>query len=91
MFSDMEHVFCHINNLLIVTYEGFNDHIVKLEEVMTCPRYHNVQVHVKDTFLAAQHFDYLGYYLTPDGIKPQEKKTKAILNIAQPRNIRKLW
>ena len=88
IFSDMENIFCYIDNILVVTHKGFDDHMNYLEEVLQRLRLHNIQVHIEETFLAAQHFDYLGYRLTPDGIKPQEKKIKAILNIAQPSNIR---
>ena len=90
IFSDMEHVFCYIDNILVVTHKGFDDHMNYLEEVLQRLRLNNVQVHIEETFLAAQHFDYLGYRLTPEGIKPQGKKIKAILNIAQPSNIREL-
>ena len=47
-------------------------------------------MHIEETFLASTHFDYLGYHLTPNGIKPQERKVKAILNIAQPKSVREL-
>ena len=90
IFSDIEHVFCYIDNILVVTHKGFDDHMNCLEEVLQRLRANNIQVHIEETFLAAQHFDYLGYRLTPEGIKPQEKKIMAILNIAQPSNIREL-
>ena len=34
--------------------------------------------------------DLLGYWLTPDGIKPQPKKVKTILNMDAPRNLKQL-
>ena len=90
IFSDMDHVFCCIDNILLVTHRGFEDHMEKLENVLQRLHHHNVQVHVEETFLASKHFDYLGYHLTPAGTKPQEKKVKAILKTAQPTNVKQL-
>ena len=76
IFSDNENVFCYIDNMLLVTHNGFEDHLQQLDEVLSRLRDNNVQVHIEETFLAASSFDYLGYRLTHDGIKPQEKKIK---------------
>ena len=49
-----------------------------------------MQVHTEETFIAATHFDYLGYHLTPNGINVIDKKVKAILNISPPKTLREL-
>ena len=90
IFSDNENIFCYIDNILLVTHNVFEDNLQQLDEILLRLRNHNVQVHIEETFLAAKSFDYLGYRHTQDGIKPQEKKIKAILNIAQPSNLREL-
>ena len=41
-------------------------------------------------FLAADKLDYLGYWLTRDGISPQPKKVEAILKLKSPENKRQL-
>ena len=53
-------------------------------------KHHNVRFYIEENCLASTSFYYLGHRLTPDVIKPQEKKIKAILNIAQPSNLREL-
>ena len=62
----------------------------QLEGALQRLRDNNIQVHIEETFLASTHFDYLGYHLTPNEIKPQEKKLKAILNIDEPKSVREL-
>ena len=90
IFLDNENIFCYIDNMLLVTHHGFDDHLQQLDQVLSRLRDNNVQVHVEETFLASSSFDYLGYRLTHDGIKPQAKKINAILNIAQLNNLREL-
>ena len=53
-------------------------------------RENNMQVRFEETFLASTHFDYLGCHLTSNGVKPQERTFKAMLNITKPKNVREL-
>ena len=76
--------------MLLVTHNGFDNHLQQLNQVLSHLKDNNMQVHVEETFLVSSSFDYLGYCLTHDGIKPQVKKIKGILNIAQPNNLREL-
>ena len=75
--------------MLLVTHNGFEDHLQQLDQVLSRLRDNNVQVHIEETFLASSSFDYLGYRLTHDGIKPQEKKIKAILGVVNVTLLRK--
>ena len=86
IIGEKDYVFCYIDNILVVIHECFEDYISKLEKVLEICCRNNLQIHIKEIFIAAQRFDYLGYYLTPFGIKPQERKVKAILNITYPKN-----
>ena len=90
IFSDNENVFCYVDTTSLATHHGFDNHTQQLDEMSSRLWTHNVQVHVEDAFLAASFFDYLGCRLTHGGIKPQEKKIKAMLSIAQPSNLREL-
>ena len=74
VFHDVEQVFCFIGNILLVTHHGFDDHMDQLEGLLQRLRENNIQVHIEETFLASTNFDYLGYHLTPNWIKPQERK-----------------
>ena len=59
IFSDMENIFCYIDKILLVSYDGFDDHLQQLEKVLLRLHEHNVQAHIEETFIAATHFDYL--------------------------------
>ena len=90
IFHDIEHAFCYVDNMLLVTHKGFDDHMDRLEEVLHRLQQHNIQVHAEETFLASAHFNYLGHHLTLLGIKPQKKKISAILNVNRPKSVREL-
>ena len=68
--------------MLLVTHRGFDDHMDQLESVLQRLRDNSMQVYIEETFLASTHFDYLGHHLTPNDVKPQERKVKATSNIA---------
>ena len=70
-FHDMEQVFCCIDNVLLVTHDGFDDHTDRLEGAIQRLRDFNAQAYTDETFLASVHFDCLGRHLPPNGIKPQ--------------------
>ena len=40
---------------------------------------------------AVQETNFLGHWLTPNGIKPWQKKVDAILKLSRPTNIKELW
>ncbi len=45
------------------------------------------QVHANKSSFCALETEYLGFILTPDGIRPQPKEVQAILNMAPPKNV----
>jgi len=45
---------------------------------------------LRKCFLAKDEPDYLGYWLSRDGIQPQPKKVEAILRLQPPKMVRQL-
>ena len=48
------------------------------------------QANVRKCFFAEEELEYLGYYLTRNGIQPQPKKVEAILRLQPPKSRRQL-
>jgi len=42
IFSNMENTFYYIDNILVVTYKGFDNHMNYLEEVLQRLHLHNI-------------------------------------------------
>jgi cleavage and polyadenylation specificity factor subunit 1 len=49
-----------------------------------------LKVNACKSFFCAEETEYLGYVLSSDGIKPQQKKVQAILALTPPQTVKQL-
>ena len=57
-----------------------------LDEVLTRLSASGLKINASKSFFARTQLEYLGYWITRDGVKPLNKKVEAINNLAPPRN-----
>jgi hypothetical protein len=89
LVQDMEYVKNYLDDLSILTNSRIKDHPLKLE--IDLPRLSTAGLRVnfpKSKFFAEQ-IEYLGYWITRQGIQPIHNKVEAILNIKAPKNNKK--
>ena len=86
----LEYVKAYIDDLLIISKDGFQDHLEKLEQVLIKLQKAGLKVNAAKSTFGVAECEYLGYVLTRTGIKPQNKKIKAILAINPPKNVKEL-
>jgi hypothetical protein len=65
--------------LLIIEKRVLDEHLQKMETVLTRLRDTGLKVNVAKSTFCAHEIEYLGYILTREGIKPQQKKFKQYL------------
>jgi transposase InsO family protein len=82
----LEFVRAYIDDLLAITTGNFDDHLEKLELVFQRLLKAGLKVNAKKSFFARGELEYLGYWITREGIQPLPKKVEAIQNIAEPTN-----
>ena len=82
-------VIVYIDDLLIHT-QNHQDHINTLQEVFTRLRQHNLKINLKKCEFGSQNVSYLGFRLTPEGIKPGTDKLKAVAQTSPPSNIKEV-
>jgi hypothetical protein len=79
-----------MGDLLIIIRGILDEHLQKMETVLTRLRDAGLKVIAAKSLLCAHEIGYLGYILTREGIKPQPKKVQAILALNPPNNIKDL-
>ena len=90
LFSDLEWVRAYIDDILITSNGDYKDHLAKVDMVLTRLEKAGFRANVRKCFFARTEIEYLGYWLTRNGIQPQPKKVEAILRLQPPRNARQL-
>ena len=90
LMADLEHVRAYIDDLLIFTKGTYEDHLNKLDEVLHRLQSAGLKVNAKKSFFAKPELEYLGYWVTRQGVQPLPNKVEAIKNLAPPNTRRKL-
>ena len=90
LFGDLDYVRCYINDILITSSSTFEEHMERVNEVLKRLEKADFRANVRKCFFAKTELEYLGYWLTRDGIQPQPKKVEAICRLQPLRNSRQL-
>ena len=86
----LDFVRTYIDDLLVISNGSYEDHLNKLHEVLRRIKEAGLKVNATKSFFCQKEIEYLGYWITREGIMPVPKKIKAILDIATPKNAREL-
>ena len=91
IFLDMrdDEVETFIDDLGIFSMD-FTEHMEKLKQVLQRLYDNGYIVNPLKCEWAVQETDWLGYWFTPDGLKPWTKKIEAILKIQVPTTLKQL-
>ena len=70
----LEYVRAYLDDLLCITRANLDDPLQKLRQVLTRLRDAGLKVNARKSKFCAKETEYLGYVLTTEGIKPQQKR-----------------
>ena len=87
---ELEYVRAYIDDLLVTTKGSFEDHLDKLEAVLIKLQGAGLKVNANKSFFAREGLEYLGYWISREGIQPLTAQVEAIQRIAPPKNKREL-
>jgi hypothetical protein len=90
LMASLEFVQAYIDDLLIITRGTLDDHLLRLETMRTRLRDARPKVNAGKSLFCTHEIEYLGYIVTREGIKPQQKKVQAILTLNLPNNVKEL-
>lgn len=86
ILADLHNTLVYIDDILVFS-ETFADHLKHLEELFIRLREANLKLKSKKCSFGVNQVKFLGYVISPDGIKPDEDKIKSVTT--QFREIRK--
>ena len=90
LFIGMEFVRVYLDDLLILTTSTWEDHLKKLERVLRKVQEVGLQVNAHKSYFGRSEIEYLGFWVTREGIRPITSKVDAMLNIAPPKTRKQL-
>ncbi len=90
LMASLKIVRAYMDDLLIITRRTLDEHLQKMETVLTRLCDTGLKVNAAKSSFCAHEIEHLGYILTKEGIKPQSKKMQAILALNLPNNVKEL-
>ena len=85
LFLGFNYIRAQINNLLVVTKGLFDDHLTHLGRVLEKLEKEGLKINATKSRFAAHKLEYLGYWISRDGIHPMAAKVDAINNMAKSK------
>jgi len=86
VMKDIPNVLVYIDDILIHS-KNHEEHRRTLTEVLRRLRKHNLKIRLEKCHFATTSVEYLGFRLTPEGIKPGTYKTAVIRNAEPPSTV----
>ena len=80
---------CYIDDVAIFS-DTWDSHLETLNKVLERLQAHGCAINPSKCEWGVQETDFLGHYLTPEGMRPWSKKVRAILDMKAPRNLKEL-
>ncbi len=86
----LQNTLIYIDDVLIHT-DTHKKHLEALEQVLMRLHQHHLKINLDKCLFGDQQVSYLGFTLTPNGIKPGKAKLKAIQLATAPNDVKAIW
>ena len=87
LLGDIDGTKAYMDDILVVKKGSFEEHLEQLEEVFRRCQKANIKLNAEKCRFGLNEIDYLGYIVTPEGIKPNPKKIQAIQAMERPTTV----
>eukprot|EP00957_Ditylum_brightwellii_P077933 5923335-Ditylum_brightwellii.AAC.1 len=86
ILSDIPCAIVYMDNIIVVGLGLLEEHLKDVAQVLKRMQEYGMQINPNKSAWAKDQLKYLGFTISRDGIKPQQKKDDAILKTAAPTN-----
>ena len=90
LMEGLDYALTYLDDLLCITKGTFEDHLEKLERILARLQEAGLKVNATKSAFCQHELEYLGYWISREGIQPMKNKVEAIMKIAEPKNRREL-
>jgi hypothetical protein len=90
LMDGLEFVQTYLDDCLVLTKDSLEDHLEKLEVILQRISDAGLRINANKSKFCQTQIEYLGYWITREGIQPLPKKVEAIKNLNPPRNRKEL-
>src|SRR6476620_11024905 len=88
LMSGLEFAQAYLDNLLLITKGNFDKHLVQLKTALTRLSEAGLKINASKSSFCQTELEYLGYWITRNGIRPVTKKVEAIQKMKVPSNVK---
>ena len=88
LVGDLEYARAYLDDLLCLICSTFDNHLEKLSELLWRLESAGLKINAQKSKFCTDQIEYLGFYITTNGIKPVDTKVRAILDLDRPKNIK---
>ena len=78
LFQGFDEFRAYINNVLVITKEIYDNHLVALEKALQRLAEAGLKVNADKSFFGRTKIEYLGFWVSKQGIQPLTKKYKPL-------------
>jgi transposase InsO family protein len=89
IFNNLD-VEVYIDDIRFWSNGSFDDHLETVDEILRRLAINGMKCNPLKCAWAVKETDFLGYWMTPSGIKPKQDKIEAVLRMQPPKNIKQL-
>ena len=90
LMTGLQFVRTYLDDVLVLTKNTWEDHLHKLDLVLDRIAKAGLKINAQKSSFGKPEIEYLGFWITRNGIKPMAKKVEAIHALAPPTNRRQL-
>ena len=85
IFAGFDYVRAYIDDLLVITKGTFEEHLKHLDTVLEKIEMAGLKINAAKLCFVVHELEYLGYWISQDGIQPLAAKVEAINKMAKPK------